>query len=213
MSSDLSDLTALADGDSDTFIEIIRVECERSEARVTVSLDFFDEFENIRRGRYLHCEGVYSWMFTSKEPAVISLEVDHPALLPYLENSAELFFKGRPTNSSALANELRAEHAQAVSNFLEFSDVVNDSPDAPLSELLSGGYGRLASGPLSLVERYDAIAREHGLSTSLIDHGGPKRYDETAEVWEEIQTPPKLLWLGSSYIIGDAFTAEDRVAS
>lgn len=152
-------------------------------------------------------------MFTSEEPAVISLEIEHPALLPYLENNAELFFTGQPTDGSAMANELRAEHARAVANFLEFSDVVNDSPDLPLAELLSSGFGQLASGPITLIARYEAIAAERGLSTSLIDHGAPKRFDEKAEDWESIQTPPKLLWLGSSYVIGDEFTVTERAAS
>lgn len=63
-------------------------------------------------------------------------------------------------------------------------------------QLLAGGYGILASGPLPVVEVYDRVVREFGYETNVVVHPTQERGGA-----------PQVLTLDENYVIGRSFKA------
>lgn len=144
--------------------------------------------------RTIRCDGVVRWHAASDPFGYATLYAQHPALLPFVDESGGLSFRGRPDDPERLAHALRAAHAEAAGPHVAFEEVMNDSWDGGLSGLLAVGYGRLASGPATLLRRYARVAEAHGVATRLTVTG-PSRNGLT------------LLELGGSYVIAERFSA------
>jgi hypothetical protein len=136
--------------------------------------------------RMVRCDGVVRWQATSDVFSYARLFDEHPGLLPFADEVGGLSFRGRPPEPERLARELRAEHAVVAGGHIVFED--------GLAERLAVGYGRLASGPVTLLRRYADVAGEHGVATNLTVTG-PGR------------SGLQLLELGDSFVVAERFTA------
>ena len=84
-----------------------------------------------------------------------------------------------------LEHALRAAHAEAAGEHVEFEDGI--------AERLAVGYGRLASGPVTLLRRYASVAEDYGVATNLTVTG-PGRAGLS------------LLELGDSFVVAERFS-------
>jgi hypothetical protein len=136
--------------------------------------------------RTIRCDGVVRWLVTGEPFGHARLHAEHPGLLPFADERGGLSFRGRPREPERLAHALRAAHAESAGPHIAFEE--------GLAERLAVGYGRLASGPVTLLRRYASVAGGHGVATNLTITG-PGRTDLS------------LLELGDSYVVAERFTA------
>ena len=135
--------------------------------------------------RTIRCDGVVRWRATSEPFGHALVHAEHPGLLPFADDRGGLSFRGRPPEPHRLEHALRAAHAEAAGEHVEFED--------GLAERLAIGYGRLASGPVTLLRRYASVAEDYGLSTNLTVTG-PGRAGLS------------LLELGDSFVVAERFS-------
>jgi hypothetical protein len=135
--------------------------------------------------RAIRCDGVVRWRATSEPFGHALLHAEHPGLLPYSDERGGLSFRGRPSEPERLEHALRAAHAEAAGEHIPFEDGI--------ATRLSIGYGRLASGPVTLLRRYASVAGRHGLATNLTITG-PGRAGLS------------LLELGDSFVVAERFS-------
>src|SRR5262249_23318469 len=91
----------------------------------------------------------------------------------------------RPVPRGPPPGRLAAGHADAAGDPIAFDD--------GLVERLSVGYGRLASGPVTLLRRYADVAGGHGVETNLIVTGAGR-------------SGLHLLELGDSFAVAERFS-------
>lgn len=135
--------------------------------------------------RTLRCDGAVRWQTTSEPFSRALLHAEHPGLLPYADERGGLSFNGVPAQPEQLVAALRAAHLEAAGGHIKFEE--------ELGERLAIGYGRLASGPVTLLRRYANVADDHGVATNLTVTG-PGRGGLT------------LLELGTTFVVAERFT-------
>ena len=139
----------------------------------------------------ISCHGPRRWVIEDESIWRGQLTRDHPALLPFVEARADLFFTGRPGDPHRLIARLREAH-EAVAPFIPADETFAQSLSVAQ---LEGGHGHLASGPRSLMERYAEVARDEGLRPKVI--AGEARQADLA-----------VLDLGDSYVVAESFESE-----
>jgi len=135
--------------------------------------------------RTLRCDGAVRWQTTSDPFATAVLHGEHPGLLQFADERGGLSFKGAPAEPERLEAALRVAHAEAAGRHIAFEE--------GLAERLAIGYGRLASGPVTLLRRYAHVADDHGVATNLTVTG-PGRNGLT------------LLELGDTFVVAERFS-------
>lgn len=135
--------------------------------------------------RTIRCDGAVRWQAASEPFTRAILHAEHPGLLPYADERGGLSFNGAPDSPERLEAALRAAHAEAAGHHIAFEE--------GLAARLAVGYGRLASGPVSLLRRYAHVADDHGIATSLTVTG-PGRPGLT------------LLELAETFVIAERFS-------
>ncbi len=135
--------------------------------------------------RTIRCDGVVRWRASGEPFGHALLHAEHPGLLPFVDERGGLSFRGRPPEPDRLEYALRAAHAEAAGEHIEFEDGI--------AERLAVGYGRLASGPVTLLRRYASVAEDYGVATNLTVTG-PGRAGLT------------LLELGDSFVVAERFS-------
>jgi hypothetical protein len=136
--------------------------------------------------RTLRCDGAVRWQATGEPFSSACVHAEHPALLPYADERGGLSFKGVPAEPQRLVAALRAAHHEAARGHVAFED-------DGLAERLAVGYGRLASGPVTLLRRYADIAERSGVATHLVVTG-PGRDGLS------------LLELGDTFVVAERFS-------
>ena len=135
--------------------------------------------------RAIRCDGVVCWQVSSGPFHRARLHAEHPGLLPYADEQGALSFRGAPAEPERLVDALRAAHVE-VGAHVAFED--------DLAERLRVGYGRLASGPVTLLRAYAGVAERHGVDAHLTVTG-PGRAGLSA------------LELGDSFVVAERFSA------
>ncbi len=97
----------------------------------------------------------------------IELSHDHVLLWPYRCLNCALWFKGSGENVAAVVGDLSQAHQETVGDWFDFNYFFNTSANSQsLSELLVGGYGKLAVGPEPLILAYQSVLQKHGIVAS-----------------------------------------------
>ncbi|MDA0183089.1 hypothetical protein OJ997_22460 [Solirubrobacter phytolaccae] len=135
--------------------------------------------------RTLRCDGAVRWQATSEPFLSANLHAEHPGLLPFVDERGGLSFNGAVAEPERLEAALRAAHAQAAGGHIAFEE--------GLAARLAVGYGRLASGPVTLLRQYAHVADDHGVATNLTVTG-PGRNGLS------------LLELGGTFVVAERFT-------
>jgi hypothetical protein len=136
--------------------------------------------------RTLRCDGAVRWQTTSDPFSSATVHAEHPGLLPYVDERGGLSFNGVPPEPDRLVAALRAAHQEAARGHVAFEE-------NGLAERLAVGYGRLASGPVTLLRRYADVAARNGVATNLIVTG-PGRGGLS------------LLELGDTFVVAERFS-------
>lgn len=135
--------------------------------------------------RTLRCDGAVRWQASSEPFARAVLHAEHPGLLPFADERGGLSFNGAIPEPERFEAALRAAHAEAAGGHIAFEE--------GLAARLAVGYGRLASGPVTLLRHYAHVADDHGVATNLTVTG-PGRPGLS------------LLELGDTFVIAERFS-------
>lgn len=155
------------------------------------------------------------WQIEAFDPAAVLLPVgedvglehydsDHALLLPYLPERAHVSFTGRPNAAvQEVIGALYVAHAAIVGDHLPLGQYMNAGfgrdpqvslHNAPagfgtLTDLLEGGYGTLAHGPLPLIEAYAGVLSVYGFRVSVSEPRPAVRgvwHDDSHFSWDPI---------------------------
>ena len=74
-----------------------------------------------------------------------------------------------------------------------------------LPELLNGGYGQLANGPLPLIEKYARVLTSHEVACLVSEPRAPLRL--LNDKWIPESGSTKLLKIGDGYVFAESFQA------
>ena len=154
--------------------------------------------ENVLR-HVLRNEGAEWWL---------DLTDDHPLLWEFKHETAQAFFYERPDNVDAAVGALYEAHQAAVGSWIRFGQHLNSG--LSLSKLLGAGNGLLAEGPVPLLSVYEETLRPHGVEVDIRFAHPPRIWGGTQ--WRELErdNETKALLLGTSYVIGSGWTAQQK---
>jgi hypothetical protein len=183
----LNDLLALFEDDEEDFLHARITRLDYDESAITIDLEVGDEgWEVVCKGVLEHCAEMGG--------GGIELRDSDPLLMPYHAQRASLSFRGAPQSVHAVIGAMWLAHNRHFGNCHRFGKFLNNYP---LDELLSGGFGQLADGPLPLIREYEAVLRTHGVDTFV-------------HVWDSNpygNRNAKLLVIGSGFVIAEEFSA------
>ena len=123
---------------------------------------------------------------------------EHPVLLPYKSNNANLFFSHFDGNKTELLGNLFTATYEIVGDWLDLNTFLNH---AAIS--ISGPSGCLAKGPVPLLKRFKKEVEKLGGKANLLSEMEPKRWN--GEQWVAEDPNLKALILGHSHIIARNF--------
>jgi hypothetical protein len=131
---------------------------------------------------------------------------EHPLLLPYTEPRVELYFSSRPSDPEAAIGRLVEAHRAVMGDWFDCFRFFNLGRNGSLLALLDCGFGKVADGPLSLIDRYSEALRSSGVAVSSPPSRPPVWWNGTA--WTQETGPLFALIVGSSYVISPTVTAK-----
>lgn len=128
---------------------------------------------------------------------------DHVMLSRYTDKTVDLYFRGSCSEPEAVVGALYEAHVRCVRDWFEFEKYLNT--EKPLSGLIKGGHGKLACGPLFLLNEYKQVLDHYGIGVSLTDTRPAKYWN--GDSWVEFERSPQMIHFGDSYIVADGFEA------
>lgn len=180
-------LLALFEEDEEEFLF---ADCKRlafDDERITIDLEVGSESWKIVCDRVLESAGTLGG-------SDIDLRESDPLLMPYHDERGSLSFRGVPMDVDAVIGAMWLAHTRHFGDCFPFRKFLNHYP---LDELLSGGFGQLAQGPLTLIREYEAALQRNGVDTHV-------------HVWNPnpiSNMNAKLLVVGNGFVIAENFSA------
>ena len=126
---------------------------------------------------------------------------DHPAARQYTDDHVDLFFRGACKDAARVVGKLWHAHRNEVQHWIGFDRYLNVVPS--LAGLLSTEYGKLASGPLFLIERYAEVLDQERLSPSIV--GGQQAMRVRDGKWVPQTETLYFVQLGPCCVIAERF--------
>lgn len=204
---DLPDL--LWDDETDVVGWITAMAVDGPGRRLTLSLDLRGAAGFTAR-RTVECESALRWSLSDEAIYRCGVSADHPALLEFTDQRADLYFTGAPADPVQMADHLRGVYARLAEPYIPFVDVANRAQGS-IAALLEGGRGKLAgNGPASVLRELEVVLGTGGVKTSLLVTGPPKYYDEQEEAWLPAPTGLSVLQLDASWIVAKRFTVRSE---
>lgn len=153
-----------------------------------------DEGEHRHSSWRVDCSNVldYDAHFAGEE---LEFRDSDPLLSPYHDRRASLSFRGTPGSVDAAIGELWKAHHRMFGDCYPFGRFLNGYP---LEELLEGGFGKLADGPLDLMKEYECVLLAQGVETHVSEYD-PNPYENR---------DARLLVIGRGFIVAERFEAE-----
>jgi hypothetical protein len=154
----------------------------------------------------IRCGDLLAYVLRNESANWLELTEDHPLLWEFKHESASAYFYRAPVNADAAVGALYEAHQIAVGPWIRFGQHLNTDPG--LSRLLAAGNGLLAKGPVPLLTLYKETLRPLGVEVDIRFSRPPQRWDATH--WRRLDrnTDTKALLLGTSYVIGNKWSAE-----
>jgi len=151
------------------------------------------------------------WSVVCAAPRVFRLESEtfelvqlaeaHVVLAPHKDQRVSVYFRGAAERPKELVADLLAAHASAAEGWFPFEAFLNTQVALP--ELLSSGYGCLATGPRSIVSAYSEALEQHDLQPNAVEEGGPFRWLNGE--WVPENSKLQALLLGPSFVVAERF--------
>ena len=163
-------------------------------------------FDSTQGSWEIRCGDVLAYVLRDDGANRLELTEDHPLLWEFKHENASAYFYRAPINADAAVGALYEAHQNAVGSWIRFGQHLN-SP-AGLSTLLAAGNGLLAQGPVPLLTLYKETLRPLGVEVDIRFSRPPQRWDGTR--WRRLDRDnnTKALLLGTSYVIGNSWIAE-----
>jgi len=114
-----------------------------------------------------------------------------------------LFFYSTATNPSQVVGALYERHMKTTGGWLGFNKFTNG--EATLTKLLSSNSGKIARGPVPLLQAYQEVLNDFKIKNSTLEPRLSKRWENG--MWVENTTPFQLLLLDNSYVVAENITA------
>jgi hypothetical protein len=165
-------------------------------------------FDSARGVWEVRCDDVLAYVLCSEGAYWVELTEDHPVLWEFKHERASAFFYEAPVNADAAVGALYEAHQNAVGQWIRFGQHLNNP--LGLSKLLAAGNGLLARGPVPLMTLYKETLRLHGVNVDIRFTHPPQIWDGTHWRKLERESGTKALLLGSSYVIGNGWAAEQK---
>ena len=163
-------------------------------------------FDSVHESWEIRCGDVLAYVLRNDGANGLELTGDHPLLWEFKHESASAYFDRTPVNADAAVVALYEAHQNAVGSWIRFGQHLNGAPG--LSSLLAARNGLLAQGPVPLLTLYKETLRPHGVEVDIRFSRPPQRWDGTR--WRRLDQDKntKALLLGTSYVIGNRWIAE-----
>ncbi len=204
MKHNLGDLPQLFEDEMlDNVGSIAEVRADADAAYLRIVLEIHG-FNDSHERRAIECHKAVRWQLSDETIYSFEVHGEHPALLAFADEQADLFFNGKPPDPARLADALRAISASRAGRYLDFDATVN-TVAGDLATLLSGGYGKLATGPVKVLRAFQEALERDGVGTSLLTTGEPKMYIERETRWVPVPRGLSVLALGDSWIVAQSF--------
>jgi len=116
----------------------------------------------------IQCEGALEWNVTPSRPGWLRVVADHLLLGKHNLPQTAVYFSSRPVNAYELSARLKEAQIRILGRFHYTCGVLYASP-----EILEGGHGLLARGPIPVVEAIHHAAEPY-LTCSAINTYVPK---------------------------------------
>ncbi|MEJ1242553.1 hypothetical protein WBG78_30700 [Chryseolinea sp. T2] len=126
---------------------------------------------------------------------------EHPLLWAFSQVQTDLYFTNPTTRPFELFSAIYEIHRRESKNWLPLDKFINKEI-SPI-ELCKSKSGLFAKGPLKLLEKYQEVLEQHGMTPSLFGKRNPKRW--TNDQWVEETEILRVMILGDSYVIGESF--------
>jgi hypothetical protein len=152
--------------------------------------------KGVRRSRIINDRGI----------SALSIKTEHPLLLPYTQPVAELYFSSHPSDPDVAVGRLMEAHRVVVGEWFDCMEFFNVGTHQPLRALLAGGFGKLAAGPQSLIDRYAEALRSSDVCVSSPTSRPPVWWN--GKQWIEEVMPLSAVILERSYVVSPSVTAE-----
>jgi len=192
-------LTETLEYEDDGWLSITSAEWERSTLTLTTSVRLPDAaHHNFRivctdpRSHHIVAAGVDD---------LVTLTADHVVLWPNTEQQGELYFNGAPNDPASLLGSLIETHLETVGRWYAVDYFLNLSGHA--TDVLRGGHGLLAKGPVPLLKAYAEVLDRHGASHSSPPYRDPVWWSDSQWIPEREQL--FALIVGESYVVAPTF--------
>lgn len=196
-------LIAEAGDEENVVIRLTDATWSGTSLQLHVAVNVFDSVQEIWEVR---CEDVLAYVLRNESACWLELTDDHPLLWDFKHESASAYFYRAPVNADAAVGALYEAHQNAVGSWIRFGQHLNTPPG--LSKLLAAGNGLLAQGPVPLLTLYKEALRPHGVEVDIRFSRPPQTWDGTHWRQLERENNTKVLLLGTSYVIGNRWFAE-----
>jgi hypothetical protein len=152
----------------------------------------------------IDCSGIREYLLQSEFSDDLCVLSEHPVLLSFTEQVTDVYFYCASPNPIATIGALFECHRELVDDWIPFEKYLNVLPKR-LSELLASSSGKLASGPVSLMEAYSRVLSEQGIQSSMLPSRPPKFWD--GEQWVVSNIPLRALVFDGSFVVAEKFDA------
>jgi len=148
---------------------------------------------------FIRCGEVFCFELDGDEIVPIVFTTDHPLLWEFKQETAVALFSGVATNVPAAVGALYEAHEGAVAGWHPIRRYLH--ADGPISNLLSSGGGKLASGPVEVLKAYENALAPYGIVVTI----GSRIKQAISDEWAQ---RINVLLLGNSYIVGAEWTTD-----
>lgn len=148
------------------------------------------------------CIGVVEESISSVGEELLSVLSESPLLIPFIEPEVDLFFSENECNAAKLLGLISSCSVEVFGKSSYIDRFLNQKPIS--NGIVSSKFGKLGRFPKPLAEEIMRVLSTQPIQIKSIEIGLPKLWTGS-----EFITYPKLqaLELGSSYVVGEQFTA------
>lgn len=205
MGHDLGDLPQLFEDemlDNVGSIAEIRADIDTTSLRIVLRICGLEGFDERRE---IHCTNAIRWELTEDTIYWFRVYDEHPALVPFQDEQGDLYFSSSPRDPDRVADALRAVSARLLGRYFDF-DAATNSEAGALADLLRGGHGKVASGPVTLMESFQEALAADGARANILTTGPRKIFLEREHRWVPAPRQLSFLDLGSSWVIAESLS-------
>ena len=129
---------------------------------------------------------------------------DHVLARQHTEDRKTLYFRGTPTSPVETLGNLMVAHRETAGDWIPFAQYINSC--LATEDLLAGGFGQLAEGPVFLIDAYSQVLQDQGLAVSTVGPRSSLRWD--GKCFLENREPLEVLIIGQSFFVAEGFEEE-----